>query len=73
MQLRRSEKKLLNDINLDKTGRLHFHILDTSGKIKKRIQTREDKIFVLANDCLSGDSAVHELTLTQVPSFKICL
>ncbi|XP_057813245.2 DExH-box ATP-dependent RNA helicase DExH17 isoform X2 [Cryptomeria japonica] len=65
VQLRRSEKKLLNDINSDKTGRLHFHILDTSGKIKKRIQTREDKIFVLANDCLSGDSAVHELTLTQ--------
>eukprot|EP00253_Pinus_taeda_P023429 PITA_23429 len=65
IQLRRSEKKILNDINCDKNGRLRFHILETNGKIKKRIQTREEKIFVLANDCLAGDSVIHEMTLNQ--------
>lgn len=66
IQLRRNEKKLLNDINADKDGRLRFHILDDKGKRKKRIQTREEKIFVLANDCLTGDPSVHDLSLTQV-------
>eukprot|EP01018_Ginkgo_biloba_P008826 Gb_17002 [translate_table: standard] len=65
IQLRRNEKKLLNAINSDKNGRLRFHILDTNGKIKKRIQTREEKIFVLANDSLCGDPLVHDLTLNQ--------
>lgn len=66
IQLRRNEKKLLNDINTDKDGRLRFHILDDKGKRKKRIQTREEKIFVLANDCLTGDPSIHDLSLTQV-------
>lgn len=66
IQLRRNEKKLLNDINADKDGRLRFHIFDDKGKRKKRIQTREEKIFVLANDCLTGDPSVHDLSLTQV-------
>ncbi|KAK2661719.1 hypothetical protein Ddye_000293 [Dipteronia dyeriana] len=65
IQLRRNEKKILNDINADKNGRLRFHINGDKGKRKKRIQTREEKIFVLANDCLTGDPSVHDLSLTQ--------
>ncbi|KAK9925336.1 hypothetical protein M0R45_033663 [Rubus argutus] len=65
IQLRRNEKKLLNDINADKDGRLRFHILGDKGKRKKRIQTREEKIYLLANDCLTGDPSVHDLSLTQ--------
>ncbi|XP_021299206.1 DExH-box ATP-dependent RNA helicase DExH17 [Herrania umbratica] len=65
IQLRRSEKKLLNDINADKDGRLRFHVSGDRGKRKKRIQTREEKIFVLANDCLTGDPLVHDLSMTQ--------
>lgn len=66
IQLRRNEKKLLNDINIDKPERLRYHILADKGKRKKRIQTREEKIFVLANDCLTGDPMVHDLSLIQV-------
>ncbi|KAK4781839.1 hypothetical protein SAY86_015941 [Trapa natans] len=64
IQLRRNEKKLLNDINIDKKGRLRFHILDKA-KPKKRIQTTEEKIFVLINDFLTGDPLVHDLSMTQ--------
>ncbi|KAL4383547.1 hypothetical protein GQ457_15G023510 [Hibiscus cannabinus] len=63
--LRRNEKKLLNDINGDKDGRLRFHVSGDKGKRKKRIQTREEKIFVLANDCLTGDPLVHDLSMSQ--------
>jgi ATP-dependent DNA helicase HFM1/MER3 len=56
----------LNEINADKDGRLRFHILENKGKKKKRIQTREEKIFILANDCLTGDPSVHDLSLIQV-------
>lgn len=66
IQLRRNEKKLLNDINSDKECRLRFHVTGENGKRKKRIQTREEKIFVLANDCLTGDPSVHDLSLNQV-------
>lgn len=66
IQLRRNEKKLLNDINADKDGRLRFHILGDKGKKKKRIQTRQEKIFVLVNDYLTGDPLVHDLSLSQV-------
>lgn len=66
IQLRRNEKKFLNDINMDKDGQLRFHILGDKGKRKRRIQTREEKIFVLANDCLTGNPSVHDLSLTQV-------
>ncbi|KAG9449909.1 hypothetical protein H6P81_009874 [Aristolochia fimbriata] len=65
IQLRRNEKRLLNDINMDKDSRLRFHILGDNGKRKRRIQTREEKIFVLANDCLTGDPSIHDLSLTQ--------
>ncbi|KAI3467038.1 hypothetical protein Pfo_023701, partial [Paulownia fortunei] len=65
IQLRRNEKKFLNDINNDKDGRLRFHILDDKGKRKKRIQTREEKIFVLVNDCLTGDPLVRDLSMSQ--------
>ncbi|KAL8153892.1 hypothetical protein V2J09_011652 [Rumex salicifolius] len=65
IQLRRNEKKILNDINIDKDSRLRFHIIGDRGKRKKRIQTREEKIFVLANDCLTGDPCTHDLSLTQ--------
>ncbi|XP_062106898.1 DExH-box ATP-dependent RNA helicase DExH17 isoform X3 [Humulus lupulus] len=72
IQLRRNEKKLLNDINTDKEGRLRFHILIDNGRRKKRIQTREEKIFVLVNDCLTGDPLIHDLSLTQDVN-SICL
>ncbi|KAL4581591.1 hypothetical protein LXL04_006114 [Taraxacum kok-saghyz] len=65
IQLRRNEKKLLNDINNDKDGRLRFHVLGDKGKKKKRIQTREEKLFILANDCLTGDPLAHDLSFTQ--------
>ncbi|KAF8693034.1 hypothetical protein HU200_039208 [Digitaria exilis] len=65
IQLRRNEKKILNDINTDKDGRLLFHIVMANGKKKKRIQTREEKIFLLANDCLTGDPQIHDLSLNQ--------
>uniref|UniRef100_A0A0E0HD41 DNA 3'-5' helicase n=1 Tax=Oryza nivara TaxID=4536 RepID=A0A0E0HD41_ORYNI len=65
IQLRRNEKKLLNEINADKEGRLWFHVVGANGKRKKRIQTREEKIFILANDCLTGDPLVHDLSLNQ--------
>ncbi|BAF09356.1 Os02g0617500, partial [Oryza sativa Japonica Group] len=39
IQLRRNEKKLLNEINADKEGRLWFHVVGANGKRKKRIQT----------------------------------
>ncbi|KAL6994373.1 DNA helicase [Sarracenia purpurea var. burkii] len=65
IQLRRNEKKLLSDANTDKDGRLRFHILGEKGKRKKRIQTREEKIFVLANDCLTGDPSLHDLSMNQ--------
>ncbi|CAA7397582.1 unnamed protein product [Spirodela intermedia] len=71
IQLRRNEKKLLNDVNGDKDGRLRFHVLADNGKRKKRIQTREEKIFVLVNDCLTGDPTVHDLSLIQDVS-SIC-
>ncbi|WVZ74587.1 hypothetical protein U9M48_022751, partial [Paspalum notatum var. saurae] len=65
IQLRRNHKKILNDINTDKDGRLLFHIVMENGKKKKRIQTREEKIFLLANDCLTGDPQIHDLSLNQ--------
>ncbi|KAG2659864.1 ATP-dependent DNA helicase MER3 homolog [Panicum virgatum] len=65
IQLRRNEKKILNDINTDKDGRLLFHIVMENGKRKKRIQTREEKLFLLANDCLTGDPLIHDLSLNQ--------
>ncbi|KAF0931605.1 hypothetical protein E2562_005569 [Oryza meyeriana var. granulata] len=65
IQLRRNEKKALNDINTDKEGRLQFHVVGANGKRKKRIQTREEKIFVLVNDCLTGDPLVRDLSLNQ--------
>jgi len=71
IQLRRNEKKLLNDINIDKDCRIRFHINGDKQKRKKRIQTREEKIFVLANDCLTGDPSVHDLSLTQVSFLSV--
>ncbi|XP_066318886.1 ATP-dependent DNA helicase MER3 homolog isoform X1 [Miscanthus floridulus] len=65
IQLRRKDKKILNDINADKDGRLLFHIVMENGKRKKRVQTREEKIFLLANDCLTGDPLIHDLSLNQ--------
>ncbi|PHT29246.1 ATP-dependent DNA helicase MER3 -like protein [Capsicum baccatum] len=65
IQLRRNEKKLLNGINIDKDNRLRFHILGDKAKRKMRVQTREEKIFVLANDCLTGDPFIHDLSLSQ--------
>jgi ATP-dependent DNA helicase HFM1/MER3 len=58
-------EKILNDINTEKDGRLLFHIVCWNGK-KKCIQTREEKIFLLANDCFTGEPLVHDLSLSQV-------
>ncbi|XP_051146155.1 DExH-box ATP-dependent RNA helicase DExH17 [Andrographis paniculata] len=65
IQLRRNEKKFLNDINIDKEGRLRFHILDDNGKRRRRIQTREHKIFILVNDCLTGAPLVRDMSMSQ--------
>jgi len=72
IQLRRKDKKILNDINADKDGRLLFHIVTENGKRKKRVQTREEKIFLLANDCLTGDPLIHDLSLNQVVCLSSC-
>lgn len=45
---------------------MRFHVLSEKGKKKKRIQTREEKIFILVVDCLTGDPSVHDLSLNQV-------
>ncbi|KAL5647406.1 hypothetical protein ACJX0J_041761, partial [Zea mays] len=71
IQLRRTDKKILNDINADKDGRLLFHVLLKNGKRKKRVQTREEKIFLLANDCLTGDPLIRDVSLSQ-ESNAIC-
>ena len=71
IKLRRSEKKLLNDINNDTSGRLRFHVLTPNGKIKKRIQTVEEKMFVLINDALSGEPSTLDFTLNQVRMLSI--
>ncbi|EFJ14665.1 hypothetical protein SELMODRAFT_119598 [Selaginella moellendorffii] len=65
IQLRRNEKKLLNDINGDTTGKIKYHVLGVNGKIKKRIQSREEKIFLLINDALSGDPSTLDFTMSQ--------
>ncbi|KAJ1685936.1 hypothetical protein LUZ63_017326 [Rhynchospora breviuscula] len=65
IQLRRNEKKLLNDVHTDKEGKLRFHVLGENGKRKKRIMTREEKMFVLSNDCLTGDPLIQDLSLSQ--------
>ncbi|KAF3321699.1 ATP-dependent DNA helicase MER3 [Carex littledalei] len=72
IQLRRNDKKILNDIHTDKEGRLRFHVLAENGKRKKRIMTREEKIFVLANDCLTGDPLIQDLSLSQQEASSMC-
>lgn len=66
IKLRRAEKKLLNDINGDASGRLRFHVTSPNGKIKKRIQTVEEKIFILTNDALSGEPSTLDFSMSQV-------
>ncbi|KAH7306285.1 hypothetical protein KP509_22G005100 [Ceratopteris richardii] len=65
IKLRRAEKKILNDINSDVAGRLRFHLVSSNGKAKKRIQTAEEKIFVLMNDALSGEPSSLDFSLNQ--------
>ncbi|KAJ3671463.1 hypothetical protein LUZ60_007542 [Juncus effusus] len=71
IQIRRNDKRVLNNIHTDKEGRMLFHVLGENGKRKKRIMTREEKIFVLANDYLTGDPQIHDLSLGQEAS-SIC-
>jgi len=54
IKLRRSEKRVLNEANRDRSGRIKYHVLDSAKKIKQRIQTDKEKIVVLVNDGLSG-------------------
>ncbi|MCO5575659.1 hypothetical protein L7F22_029463 [Adiantum nelumboides] len=65
IKLRRTEKKLLNDINSDIPGRLRFHVVSPNGKVKKRIQTAEEKIFILTNDAMSGEPSPLDFTMSQ--------
>ncbi|GAQ86596.1 DNA/RNA helicase MER3/SLH1 [Klebsormidium nitens] len=65
IKLRRDEKKRLNDMNNDSSGRIRFHVEGPNGKPKKRIQTDPEKIFVLANDALSAEPSQLDFTLTQ--------
>lgn len=71
IKLRRDEKKKLNDVNGDLTGRVRFHVKATNGKIKKRIQQNAEKIFLLINDALSGEPSTLDFTMNQVCS--ICM
>ncbi|CAM6091547.1 unnamed protein product [Calypogeia fissa] len=65
IQLRRHEKKLLNAINQDTSGRIKFHVLGPNGKTKKRIQTYDEKIYLLVNDVLSDEPSSIDFTMTQ--------
>ncbi|XP_078154703.1 uncharacterized protein LOC144550573 isoform X2 [Carex rostrata] len=64
----RKYENTLNKIHTDKEGRLRFHLLGENGKRKKHIKTLEEKIFVLANDCLTGDPLIQDLSLSQEAS-----
>ena len=68
IKLRRDEKKKLNDVNGDLTGRVRFHVKAAHGKIKKRIQQNDEKIIVLINDALSGEPSTLDFTMSQVCS-----
>lgn len=70
IKLRRDEKKRLNDMNNDNSGRIRFHVEGPNGKPKKRIQTDAEKIFVLANDALSAEPSQLDFTLTQVSTLS---
>eukprot|EP00897_Mesotaenium_endlicherianum_P003742 jgi/Mesen1/3396/ME000192S02563 len=65
IKLRRSEKKLLNDINNNTSGKIKYHVLDAQGKIKKRIQSDGEKIFVLINDALCGEPTQLDFSMSQ--------
>lgn len=65
IKLRRDEKKRLNDINNDKSGRIRFHV-NLDGKVKKRIQSDAEKIFILVNDALSCEPSLLDFSMSQV-------
>nr|XP_024376302.1 DExH-box ATP-dependent RNA helicase DExH17-like isoform X8 [Physcomitrium patens] len=65
IKLRRDEKKRLNDINGDISGRIRYHVNNSNGKLKKRIQSGAEKIFILVNDALSGEPSVTDFTMSQ--------
>ncbi|KAG0617455.1 hypothetical protein M758_5G190600 [Ceratodon purpureus] len=65
IKLRRDEKKRLNDINADMSGRIRYHVNTPNGKLKKRIQSDAEKIFVLVNDALSGEPSMTDFTMSQ--------
>eukprot|EP00850_Spirogloea_muscicola_P022734 SM000309S11869 [mRNA] locus=s309:40999:48383:+ [translate_table: standard] len=65
IRLRRTEKKVLNDVNNEAGSRIKYRVLAPNGKLKKRIQTAKDKIFVLINDVLSGEPSNLDFTMTQ--------
>eukprot|EP00850_Spirogloea_muscicola_P019803 SM000199S05430 [mRNA] locus=s199:136670:144105:- [translate_table: standard] len=65
IRLRRTEKKVLNDINNEAGSRIKYRVLAPNGKPKRRIQTANEKIFVLINDVLSGEPSNLDFTMTQ--------
>ncbi|CAI5470957.1 unnamed protein product [Closterium sp. Yama58-4] len=65
IKLRRSEKKFLNDINSESSSRIRYHVMTPGGKVKRRIQDDNEKIFILINDTLSGDPSNLDFTMSQ--------
>ncbi len=64
--LRRSEKKVLNELNV--SSKMRFPVLEANTtKSKKRLSAPNEKIVVLVNEALSEESATNlDFTLNQV-------
>ena len=53
------------------SGRVRFHVNNSNGKLKKRIQTDAEKIFILINDVLSGEPSITDsFSMNQVHAFQ---
>jgi ATP-dependent DNA helicase HFM1/MER3 len=58
-------------VNGDMSGRVRFHVNSSNGKLKKRIQTDAEKIFILINDVLSGEPSITDsFSMNQVHAFQ---
>lgn len=58
-------------MNGDMSGRVRFHVNGSNGKLKKRIQTDAEKIFILINDVLSGEPSITDsFSMNQVHAFQ---
>eukprot|EP00898_Chlorokybus_atmophyticus_P002457 jgi/Chlat1/3211/Chrsp22S03497 len=68
IRLRRHEKKVLNVINQDTSGRIKYPVVEgAASKPKKRLQTGPEKVVVLINEGLSCEhSGTLDFALNQV-------